>query len=607
MLEIFNIAQNVFFNVVISIFEYICVFLVIFYILLQKKVFQPGKVRQTNGTILMIIFFGILSIYGSTSGISNLREFAPIIGGILGGPLIGVGSAFIGAVHVLLVGGQTSVAGAAALLVAGTAGGLAHRYSKGEFLSPTQAFVFCLLLESFNVLLVILFSKYIFHDFATVYPAFKKIMVFIIFENTLGLTLFASMVRNINKFEDLNATKEKMKSELSLLCNIQENLTQLETAKAGTPGASSYDWLQAHMQLEKYGKDAVIFKKDEVADKIYLVKRGKLLIRELEKTIDEGKVFGEMGVFSPLHKRTASVVCLTECEIYSLPQQKLLNVLSESPSFLINMIQLSIGRSMTNLADTISEKEKIESELKIASEIQISMLPRQFPAFPGRSELDVYAVMFPAKEVGGDLYDFFAIDADRYGFIIGDVSGKGVPAALYMAITKTLLKSEALKGRDPAAVLEHVHNIIYPDNKELMFITVFCSILDIRTGELTFSNAGHNPPLLSRSGGDFEYIEMKPNVVLGVMDTVAYVNEKITLGPNDAFFMYTDGVNEAMNTRHEQYDYSRLKAALSKIRGNRPKELIESIKAELDGFSAGTEQSDDITILAFSFLGKKPG
>lgn len=365
---------------------------------------------------------------------------------------------------------------------------------------------------------------------------------------------------------------------------------------------SSYDWLQKHMNLERFARGAVLFRKDDAADKLYLLKSGKLRVVELDVLIEEGKLIGETGLFSPGRRRTATVVCETDVEIYSLAQEKIPAIISTTPSFLVEMMQVTIGRSMVNLAETTAAKEKIESELQVAKEIQLSMLPRQFPAFPDRGEIDVFATMDPAKEVGGDLYDLFPVGADKFCFIVGDVSGKGVPAALYMAITKTLLKSEALRGNDPGAILANVNGIIYPDNPELMFITVFCAILDVATGELRYANAGHNPPLLSRGGGDFEFITMKPNMVLGVMGQVAFESEKTVMGPGDVFFMYTDGVNEAMNTRHEQYDYERLKAALSRVKERGPREIVEAVNAELEAFASGEEQSDDITMLSFKFL-----
>jgi serine phosphatase RsbU (regulator of sigma subunit) len=610
-------AASVLYNALLPFVEYICVVLVVFAALFQTRVFHHlraiGPRRQLAYQVLLVFFFGVLSLYGTHSGLrifgrdANFRDFSPLIGGILAGPLVGVGAAAIGVLPLFFIGGQTRLASALAALVAGAAGGVMFRYKKDVFISPATAFVFCLLLEAFNILMTVLLSAFVFGDFAAVFPSLGQVILPILVVNTFGLTVFAVMVRNFKRLSDRSSAQENVTNQLSVFRGIQERIIpNLETCPPDSRDAHCYDWLQSYMELERFGVGEVLFRKDEVAEKMYLVKSGRLRVAELDVLIDEGKLIGETGLFSPFHRRTATIVCETDVEIYSLSQKKILEIIAEKPSFLMDIMRLTIMRSMGNLAETIAAKEKIESELKVAKEIQVSMLPRRFPAFPDRGEFDVFAMMNPAKEVGGDLYDFFAVDENRYCFIVGDVSGKGVPAALYMAITKTLLKSEALKGHDPGTVLGNVHRIIYPDNAELMFITVFCAILDIRTGELQYANAGHNPPLLCRGGGDFEFVSMKPNSVLGAIDPASFENERMTIEPGDTFFMYTDGVNEAMNVAHEQYDYPRLKAALSRMRESDPRGIVEFVRGELEVYERGEEQSDDITMLSFKYLSRKP-
>jgi sigma-B regulation protein RsbU (phosphoserine phosphatase) len=254
-----------------------------------------------------------------------------------------------------------------------------------------------------------------------------------------------------------------------------------------------------------------------------------------------------------------------------------------------------------NLRETTAAKERIESELKIAHDIQTSMLPRIFPPFPDRKEFDIFATMAPAKEVGGDFYDFFLIDENKLCFLIGDVSGKGVPAALFMVISKTLLKTEALRDSSPDKVLFEVNNILFPDNDACMFATVFCVILNIETGELQFANAGHNPPLLCLDGKDFEFIKVKKGFVIGGMENTKFVSEKITLKPGDIFFLYTDGVTEAKNPENQLFSDERLKQILSNLKGKDVTEIIQEVRAEVDTFAQGTPQFDDITMLALKF------
>lgn len=249
------------------------------------------------------------------------------------------------------------------------------------------------------------------------------------------------------------------------------------------------------------------------------------------------------------------------------------------------------------------EKKRIEGELRAATDIQESMLPRIFPAFPNRKEFEIFASMDPAREVGGDLYDFFLIGEDKLCFLIGDVSGKGVPASLFMAISKTLFKSEALRGLNPDDILSQVNNTLSPDNDSNMFVTVICMILDLKSGEVIYSNAGHNPPLIYSDGDDFEFLKVPKGFVVGPMPDMLYMSKNFTVKPNDIIFMYTDGVTEAMNLASEQYTEERLKQCLTKLKGKGVEDLINGVKDDVLSFVQGAEQSDDITMLALKFNG----
>lgn len=260
---------------------------------------------------------------------------------------------------------------------------------------------------------------------------------------------------------------------------------------------------------------------------------------------------------------------------------------------------------IANLAATTAAKERIESELKIARTIQRNFLPSRFPPFPGRTEFDLYAHVEAAKAVGGDLYDFFLPDEHHLFFSIGDVSGKGVPAALFMAVTKTLVKGVARQNLCPSEVLARVNQELFTDNEELMFVTLFCGVLDLRTGELQYTNAGHLPPLRLASAAGATWVNLPPGSVLGIAPTAEYTTKTLRLEPMDTLLLYTDGVNEAMDPHHNLYGEARLQAFAANQIGTPPKDLVEALFGSVRGFAGQEEQSDDIAVLALQYRGNK--
>lgn len=248
-------------------------------------------------------------------------------------------------------------------------------------------------------------------------------------------------------------------------------------------------------------------------------------------------------------------------------------------------------------------KQVIEGELKAAREIQMGIVPRIFPPFPDRKEFDINAVLVPAKEVGGDFYDFFFIDDDRLFFAIGDVSGKGVPGSLFMAVTITLLRSTAMQGKKAGEMLEIVNNSLSRENATNMFVTVFCGVLNIRTGFVEYANAGHNPPFVIRRDGGIDMLSGNGALVLAAMENTPYETMAVTLSPGDMIFHYTDGVTEAMDTKGNFFTDERLAGALKKTRGMPADDAVSAILAEIHTFASGAEQSDDITMLAIRYAG----
>ena len=266
-------------------------------------------------------------------------------------------------------------------------------------------------------------------------------------------------------------------------------------------------------------------------------------------------------------------------------------------------LETQLQQYIADLTETTASKERIESELRIARDIQMGILPKLFPAFPEREELDLFASIEPAREVGGDLYDFFFIDEHRFCFVIGDVSGKGVPAAFFMAITKTLFRAIAETQRAPGQVLTRVNDDLAADNESCMFVTLFAGMLDVRTGELQYACAGHNPPVIMREGEVPKFVEVANQPVAGAMPGIRYQTQSVMLKPGDLLFTYTDGVNEAMSPEGEILGNEAMMATIAKVHQPTPATVLHQVSAEVARHADGEEQSDDITMMAFKYFG----
>ncbi len=269
----------------------------------------------------------------------------------------------------------------------------------------------------------------------------------------------------------------------------------------------------------------------------------------------------------------------------------------ESLSDSFNIMLEKLEDYIANLSKITAEKERIGAELDVARHIQASMLPCIFPAFPQRSEFDIFASMTPAKEVGGDFYDFFLVDDDHLAMVMADVSGKGVPAALFMMISKTLIKSAAQNGLSPKAVLEKVNNQLCENNDAEMFVTVWLGILEISSGKMKCANAGHEYPAIMRKGGDFELFRDKHGFVLAGMEGAKYREYEIELNAGDRLFVYTDGVPEATNSSEELYGTDRMLLALNKAKDESCQDLLGAVHRDVDAFTGEADQFDDITML----------
>lgn len=267
----------------------------------------------------------------------------------------------------------------------------------------------------------------------------------------------------------------------------------------------------------------------------------------------------------------------------------------------LDFMEAGLREHIRELVKTTAAKERIESELLIAREIQMSILPKIFPPFPHRRDVDIYALIEPAKEVGGDFYDFFFLDDRHFCFVIGDVADKGVPAALYMAVTKTLIKAVAGQGHPPGEILTRVNRELVSEDTGSMFVTVFLGILDTVSGLVLYANGGHNPPLVMRNQGPVDFLASPGDPLVGALEGLSYKTAELLLAPGEALFLYTDGVTEAGNRNEEFFSEERLQKSLQDLPGASSRETIEAIKTQVSDFAVAATQTDDITMLMLRY------
>ena len=311
------------------------------------------------------------------------------------------------------------------------------------------------------------------------------------------------------------------------------------------------------------------------------------LIRPIRKITAEASRFAEEN--KPAEKKLKAEI-RNEDEI---------GVLAQS----IDQMEEQVARYIENLPEITAERERIGTELDLAKRIQVAMVPHEFPPFPGRTEFDVYASMTSAKEVGGDFYDFFLIDEDHLCLLIADVSGKGIPGALFMMASKIILESCAMLGRSAAEILNKTNEAVCSKNQAEMFITVWLGILEISTGKLTAVNAGHEYPVVKTADGVFEIFKDKHGIVVGGMEDIQYKEYELQLEKGTKLFVYTDGVPEATDAQNRMFGSRRMLEALNEKPDATPQEVLESIHRAVDVFLDGAEQFDDMTMLCLEYHG----
>jgi len=257
-----------------------------------------------------------------------------------------------------------------------------------------------------------------------------------------------------------------------------------------------------------------------------------------------------------------------------------------------------------NAQNEHSQLKSIQSDLKVAKEIQQTILPKTFPPFPELTTFDVYASMRAAAYVGGDFYDFFLIDNNHLGFVIADVSGKGIPAAIFMAISRTVIRAIALSENATSRCMYRSNQILCQESVNDMFVTAFYGILNLYTGQVSYCNAGHNPPVVIRKGGDISFLPLTHDLILGAIPDTTFHEKEVTLMPGDSLFLYTDGVTEAMNLRRELFGDKQLLDVCRYMADISPQEMVTTITQTIDTYTFGTVQSDDISLLSITYKGE---
>ena len=306
-------------------------------------------------------------------------------------------------------------------------------------------------------------------------------------------------------------------------------------------------------------------------------------IESMTEEITEGARSGKLFEMQPLYKTGDEIEVLAEA---------------------FDDLSKKTKQYITDITSITAEKERISTELSLATEIQAAMLPHIFPPYPDRNEFDIYAAMEPAREVGGDFYDFFLIDDDHMCLVMADVSGKGIPAALFMMISKTILQSCAKMGISAAEILTKTNDALCSNNQAEMFVTTWVGILEISTGKLTCANAGHEYPAIKRAGGRFELFKDKHDIVIGWMEGLEYEEYSLQLHAGDRLFLYTDGVPEATNAEKEMFGLERMIDALNATPDAAPRQLLSNVREAVRGFVKDAEQFDDLTMLCIEYRGK---
>ncbi len=360
-------------------------------------------------------------------------------------------------------------------------------------------------------------------------------------------------------------------------------------------------------------KGAVLIEPGQENHSLFVIASGRLEVRlqnpdgTIRFLLEAGEVIGEMSIIEN-RPTSAFVYADTSATLVEVPESRFWSNIVSNPAAMRNLLQMlttRMRRSNQALMESMEQQlrfEQLQKELDTAGKIQSNILPKSSPLFPAHPLVDAHAVIAPAREVGGDLYDAFAIDSQRVCVAIGDVSGKGMPAALFMVRVITLLRISVLAAGGLEGVLAVVNRMLSEANDDMMFVTLFVAVLDLHTGQLEFSNGGHNPPLVSSQGQPFQPINMPSGMMLGVFDGAQYSVQRQVFLPGDRLLLYTDGVTEAENPRQEMYTLERTLDCLNTSEAPHMTALVNDLLTGVRLFSDGANPSDDITVLGVRLI-----
>jgi len=625
--------------------EKICIVIVVAYLITRTKYFRRVIDKQPSfrDRLILTLVFGGFSIYGTYSGIeifgavANIRDLAPMIAGLIGGPFIGLGVGLIGGIHRYFLGGFTAIPCALATIISGLLGGLIYQLRKKEFIGVLWAALFAVFIESFHMLLTLLIAR----PFTDALQVVKEVGLPMIGANSVGVAIFALIIVNLIKEKRTSWERDRYYAELERKVYEMEKLYRLGVQVSSTLDINMVLDFCINTTVEVLeARAGFLFLIDEKKRRLFLATMAKsedkiphsqgLSSTDSVRIVKPEKVWLEPGksiadrvakdkkpllVNSVDSKERLSNRIYKDCgfEVKSilcvplLVKDKVIGVIQvcnkrkdvifkkEDEHLLVSFaVHAAIAIENAKLYQEVAEKERMKKELEIAHRVQTSLLPDNPPQIKG---YQIAAMSVPATEVGGDFYDFIDVAEGKIGLVIGDVAGKGLPAALFMALSRSFLRAEAIGNLEAKRVMEKTNRLISKDAREGMFVTAFYAILDIPGKNLRLSNAGHNPPLLFHSStGKCEELRIG-GIALGAFAEARFQEKEIILRKGDVVVFYTDGVVEAIDNNNQQFGMERL----IKIFHDKPylqaAQFVELIKKEVEQFTEGQPQFDDFTLV----------
>ena len=630
--------------------EKICVVIVVAYLVTRTKYLHRVIDKQSSfwDQLILTLVFGGFSIYGTYRGIeifgaiANIRDLGPMIAGLIGGPFIGLGAGLIGGIHRYFLGGFTAIPCALATIISGLLGGLIYVLKKKEFIGVLWAGLFAVFMESLHMLVTLLIAR----PFTDALQVVKEVGLPMIGANSVGVAIFALIIVNLIKEKRTSSERDRYYVELERKIYEMEKLYRLGVQVSSTLDINVVLDLCIKTTVEVLEAEAgFLFLVDEKSTKLFLASMAKSeekishsqglsstnsvrIVKGQEMCLEEGKgIAGRVArekrpllVNSVDNKERLSNRIYKDCgfevkSVLSVPllvKDKVIGVIQvcnkrkdvvfagEDEHLLVSFaVHAAIAIENAKLYQEVAEKERMKKELEIAHRLQTSLLPDNPPQIKG---YQIGAMSVPATEVGGDFYDFIDVAEGKIGLVIGDVAGKGLPAALFMAVSRSFLRAEAIGNLEAKTVMERTNRLVSEAAREGMFVTAFYAILDIPGKRLRLSNAGHNPPLLFHSNtGECEELRIG-GIALGAFSDAQFQEKEIILRKGDIVVFYTDGVVEAIDNNNQQFGMERL----IKIFHDKPylqaTEFVELVKKEVAQFTKGQPHFDDFTLVVMKKL-----